>query len=83
MAVRTADTSVFAENLCEEEVLPCRTSSARPYNNSRKKKVCSPARFGGEHGLFHKLINCQTQIVNGIFISGGNRIHHAVAHVVF
>ena len=32
--------------------------------------------------LFHKTVNGGAQVVNGIGISGGYGIHHAVAHVV-
>ena len=33
--------------------------------------------------LFHKLVHCLTQIVDGIFVSGRHRIHHTMAHMVF
>ena len=33
--------------------------------------------------LFHKLVNGLAQIVDGLLISGGYRIHHAVTHVIF
>ena len=32
--------------------------------------------------LFHKFVDGLTQIVDGILISGGDSIHHAVTHVI-
>ena len=37
----------------------------------------------GRYLLFHEFVDCLAQIVNGVFISSGYRIHHTVAHVVF
>jgi len=33
--------------------------------------------------LFHELINGLAQVVDGVFIAGAYRVHHAVAHVIF
>ncbi len=35
------------------------------------------------HLSFHEFIDCLTQIVDGVLVTGSYRVYHAVAHVVF
>lgn len=32
--------------------------------------------------LFHELVNGLAQVINGIFVSGGYGVHHAVAEMI-
>ena len=47
-----------------------------------EQNVKAPFRQGGLN-LFHKLVDGLAQVVDGVFITGGYRVHHTVVDMVF